>query len=38
MDNQEPHRIDDILIELLKQYEARFPGIHITVMEEPQPC
>ena len=29
----EPQPVGEILEELLAKYEARFPGIHITVME-----
>jgi hypothetical protein len=32
-DKREPRPLGEILEELLAQYEARFPGIHITVME-----
>ncbi len=31
----EPQRIGDILEELLAQYERRFPGVRITVVETP---
>ena len=29
----EPQPVGEILEELLAQYEAKFPGIHITVVE-----
>jgi hypothetical protein len=29
------HHIRDVLAELLNQYEVRFPGIHVTIVEEP---
>ena len=29
----EPQPVGEILEELLAQYEAKFPGIHVTVME-----
>ena len=32
---EQPRRIDEILVELLDQYVARFPGIHITIMDGP---
>ena len=32
---EEPHRIDEVLVELLSQYAARFPRVRITIMEEP---
>ncbi len=32
----EPRRIGDILVELLAQYESRFPGAKITVIETPE--
>ncbi len=31
----EPQVIGDILAELLAQYQARFPGVNITVVEVP---
>jgi hypothetical protein len=31
----EPQRIGDILEELLAQYERRFPGVRIAVVETP---
>jgi hypothetical protein len=31
--DDEPQPVGEILEELLSQYEARFPGIHIAVME-----
>ena len=31
--DDEPQPVGEILEELLAQYEARFPGIHITVVE-----
>jgi hypothetical protein len=34
---QDVHHIRDVLAELLDQYEVRFPGIHVTVVETP-PC
>jgi hypothetical protein len=34
-DHQGPEPIGAILAELLAQYQARFPEIHITVVETP---
>ena len=31
--DDEPQPVGEILEELLAQYEARFPGIHISVVE-----
>jgi hypothetical protein len=31
--DDEPQPVGEILEELLSQYEARFPGIHIAVLE-----
>ncbi|MGO8749627.1 MAG: hypothetical protein ACLQNE_27035 [Thermoguttaceae bacterium] len=32
-DRREPQPIGEILAELLAQYQARFPEVHITVVE-----
>jgi hypothetical protein len=29
--------IGDVLAELLDQYQVRFPGVNVTVIEEPSP-
>ena len=31
--DREPQPVGEILKELLAQYEAKFPGIHVTVVE-----